>query len=79
MYFFSWALRHVEAHKASLIILLETVLNPIWTFLVVGETPPGATMLGGPLILASVVGWMLLSWRHEKRSVEEHMPPAAPG
>lgn len=76
---FSWALRHVEAHKASLIILLETVLNPIWTFLVVGETPPGATMLGGPLILASVVGWMLLSWRHEKRSVEEHMPPAAPG
>ena len=76
---FSWALRHVEAHKASLIILLETVLNPIWTFLVVGETPPAATMVGGPLILASVVGWMLLSWRNEKRAVEDHMPPAAPG
>lgn len=75
---FSWALRHVEAHKASLIILLETVLNPIWTYLVVGEIPPPATMLGGPLILISVVGWMLLSWRHEKRAAEAHMPPAAP-
>lgn len=76
---FSWALRHVEAHKASLIILLETVLNPIWTYLVVGEVPPRATMLGGPLILISVVGWMLLSWRHEKSAQAEHMPPAAPG
>lgn len=61
--FFSWAIRYVEAPKASLITLLETVLNPLWTFLFVQEVPPRATLLGGPVILAGVAGWMLLQWR----------------
>lgn len=60
---FSWALQRVEAHRASLIVLLETVLNPLWTFLLVGELVPPATLMGGPLILAGVVGWLMLSWR----------------
>ncbi len=64
---FSWALQHVEAHRASLIVLLEVVLNPVLTFLVVGERVPRATLLGGPLILAGVIGWMLLTWRRERR------------
>jgi drug/metabolite transporter (DMT)-like permease len=66
---FSWALKHVEAHRASLIVLLETVFNPILTYLFVGESVPVATLVGGPLILASVVGWMLLTWRREARSL----------
>jgi drug/metabolite transporter (DMT)-like permease len=66
---FSWALRHVEAHRASLIVLLETVFNPILTYLLVGEAVPAATLVGGPLILASVIGWMLLTWRREARSL----------
>lgn len=65
---FSWALQYVEAHRASLIVLLETVLNPIWTYLVVGEIVPAATLVGGPLILLAVVGWMLVTWRHERAS-----------
>ena len=64
---FSWALQRVQAHRASLIVLLETVLNPLWTFLLVGEMVPHATLLGGPLILAGVVGWLLLSWRRARR------------
>jgi drug/metabolite transporter (DMT)-like permease len=57
---FSLALRSVEAHRASLIVLLEPLLNPIWTYLAVGEAVPRATLIGGPFILAGVVGWMLL-------------------
>ncbi len=64
---FSWALQRVEAHRAALIVLLETVLNPLWTYLLVGEIPPPATLLGGPLILAGVVGWLLLVWRRERQ------------
>jgi DME family drug/metabolite transporter len=64
---FSWALQYVEAHQAALILLLETVLNPIWTFLLVGEVPPPATLAGGPLILLGVAGWMVLAWRRERR------------
>jgi drug/metabolite transporter (DMT)-like permease len=63
---FSWGLQRVEAHRASLISLLETILNPIWTFLFVGEAVPRPTWVGGPLILAGVVGWMLLNWRTER-------------
>ena len=63
---FSWALRHVEAHRAALIVLLETVLNPALTYLMVGEHVPPATLVGGPLILVSVVSWMLLTWRRAR-------------
>jgi drug/metabolite transporter (DMT)-like permease len=64
---FSWSLQRVEAHRAALIVLLETVLNPIWTYVVVGEAVPGATLVGGPLILAGVVGWVALAWWQETR------------
>ena len=64
---FSWALQRVEAHRAAFILLLEPILNPIWTFLLVGQRPPHATLLGAPLILAGVAGWLLLAWRREQR------------
>ena len=63
---FSWALQRVEAHRAALIVLLETVLNPLWTFLIVGEKVPGPTWIGGPLILLGVAGWLLLNWRRQR-------------
>ncbi len=77
---FSWALQYVEAHRAALIVLLEPVLNPLWTYLIVGEPVPDPTLVGGPLILLSVVGWMLLTWRRElsarqKRGVPLDTPP----
>jgi len=65
---FSWALQRIEAHKAALIVLLETVLNPVWTFMLVGERVPLPTLRGGPLILIGVAGWLLLSWRRRRRS-----------
>lgn len=68
--FFSWAIRYVEAPKASLITLLETVLNPLWTFLFIHEVPPRATLLGGPVILAGVMGWMVLQWRRPRANSE---------
>lgn len=63
---FSWALQRVEAHKASLIVLLEAILNPLFTFIAVGEAVPTPTLIGGPLILASVAAWMIVSWRNAR-------------
>ena len=65
---FSWALQRIEAHRAALIVLLETVLNPLWTFLLVGEVPPTPTLWGGPLILLGVIAWLLLVWRRQRGS-----------
>ncbi len=73
---FSWALQHIGAHRAALILLLEPILNPIWTYLLVGETPPAATLLGGPLILAGVTGWLLVTWRRERALAAASTPRA---
>jgi drug/metabolite transporter, DME family len=52
---FVLALRRVEPVDASLLILLEPVLNPVWVWLAVGERPDIATFLGGIAILAAMI------------------------
>lgn len=47
------ALRGVPAFEASLLLLVEPVLNPIWAWWVHGETPGTGTLAGGGLILAA--------------------------
>ncbi len=63
---FSWALQIVEAPRAALIVLLEAVLNPLQTYLIVGERVPTATLAGGPLILLGVAGGLWLQWRRRR-------------
>ncbi len=63
---FSWALQNIEAYRAALIVLLEAVLNPLWTYLIIAEVPATATLLGGPLILLGVAAWLFLAWRRER-------------
>ena len=72
---FSWALRYVEAHQAAIVLLLEVVLNPVGTYLLIGERPPLATLLGGPLVLAGCAGWVIMVWRRERHR-RRFMPPA---
>ncbi len=43
----------VPAFEASLLLLLEPVLNPVWAFLVHGERPGTLVLLGGALVLAA--------------------------
>jgi drug/metabolite transporter (DMT)-like permease len=51
---FHWGLRETPAVEASLLILLEPVLSPVWTFLFTGERPgPWALMGGGIILLAT--------------------------
>ena len=47
-------LRSVPAAEAGLICLIEPVLNPLWVWLGVGETPNRWTLLGGAVILAAL-------------------------
>jgi len=49
-----------SALEASLLALLEPVLNPIWTFLVVGERPGTWALLGASIILVATV-WRTLA------------------
>ncbi len=50
-FLFSKGLQSVSLQEASLIALIEPVLNPIWVALMVGEIPSAATVSGGAMIL----------------------------
>jgi drug/metabolite transporter (DMT)-like permease len=43
----------LPALEASLFLLLEPVLNPLWAWLLQGEVPAAATLAGGAVILAA--------------------------
>ena len=60
---YSTAIKHVRALEATLILTLEPVLNPIWVFLIIGETPGQLALLGAALVLAAVTGRSILSAR----------------
>ena len=50
---FARGIARVPALEASLLVLLEPVLNPIWTFLVVGERPGPWALAGGAIVIAA--------------------------
>jgi drug/metabolite transporter (DMT)-like permease len=67
-FLFSKGLQSVPLLEASLIALVEPVLNPIWVALTVGEIPSAATLTGGAMILTGLgvrYLWPLLNKRAE--------------
>ncbi len=63
MVLFTTGARMVPAAEASLITVLETVFAGIWVWLALGENPGMATLAGGVLVLAAVVGHTLADLR----------------
>ena len=53
------AITHVPAFEASLLLLLEPVLNPVWAWLMLGERPSALAGVGAALILAAM---LVRSW-----------------
>jgi drug/metabolite transporter (DMT)-like permease len=61
--FLSRAVPQVRALEVGLFLLIEPVLNPMWAWLVHGETPGPATLAGGALIIGATAGRMFLDAR----------------
>ena len=51
---FSAGIRHVTALRATLLALIEPILNPVWVALGSGETPGAWALVGGCFILGSL-------------------------
>lgn len=47
------AINHIPALEASVILLIEPVLNPIWAWVFQGEVPGAWALLGGAIILGA--------------------------
>jgi drug/metabolite transporter (DMT)-like permease len=52
---FMRGVRRVPAAEASLISMLEPVLNPVWVFIGLGERPGQWAVLGGAIVIAAVL------------------------
>jgi drug/metabolite transporter (DMT)-like permease len=52
--------RGLRSLDAGIVGYVEPVLNPIWVFLFLGERPSGWAIIGGAIIIASVIVHMLL-------------------
>ena len=50
------SIRHVPAVEAATLLLLEPVLNPVWTWITQGEKLSAATLGGGALIICAIFG-----------------------
>jgi drug/metabolite transporter (DMT)-like permease len=69
----SIGIKRVAAVDACLIGVIEPVFNPVWVFLVTGETPGPGALAGGGIIIAAVVISTLVSIR---RSATQARPAA---
>jgi len=67
---FNRGLRALTALEVSLLVLLEPVLNPLWTWLLFDERPSALASAGGAVMLAALAARTLLE--------RPARPPAAP-
>jgi drug/metabolite transporter, DME family len=56
-------IRHISALEASTLLMLEPAINPVWAWLVHGETPSGWAIAGGGLIIGATA---LKTWWDER-------------
>lgn len=66
-FLFSKGLQSVPLQEASLIALIEPVLNPVWVALAFGEIPSVPTIAGGGLILFGLALRYLAPWLTKSR------------
>lgn len=57
---YTFAIKHVEALEASLITIIEPILNPVWVFLLLGEIPGPWALVGGCVILTAITARYVL-------------------
>jgi drug/metabolite transporter (DMT)-like permease len=55
----SYAARFVPSSTVSLIMLLETVLGPLWIWWGIGEEPTNAMLFGGAIVIFSLAAFLI--------------------
>ncbi len=53
--------RFISAAEVNLFFLLETILGPLWVWMVIKEQPSNETIIGGIVIIATIAAHSILS------------------
>lgn len=67
--------RYVPAGEVPLFGLTETILAPLWVWLVVNEVPSVLTLAGGVVVLAAIAAAAMTGWRAQAVAVGQGDPP----
>jgi len=59
--------RYLSAPEVGMFYLLETILAPIWVWMVFAETPTTQTLIGGSILVFALIGHSL--WQLRSRSL----------
>lgn len=51
---YAWAIRRATALEATLVVVIEPILSPIWVAIAFGERPGPWALLGGAIVIAAV-------------------------
>ena len=61
---FLTGVRHVTgAESMLLMMMIPSMLGPLWVWIAIGEAPSLATLVGGVLVLAAITGWAIRDLR----------------
>ncbi len=71
--FFARGIASTPAVSASIIAMIEPVLNPVWVFLFLGEVPGRLALVGAAIVLISITGYNIIT----VRQLEAKKSPAA--
>jgi len=56
---FTAGMKYLSATAAIIICMLEAVFNPVWVYFGVGERPSGFALMGGAILLGTVIWYNL--------------------
>ncbi len=71
-----YAPRHVAGPVVAMFYLLETVLTPVWMWLIFGEMPTFHSLIGGAIVIASLLCHSIYMLATESKSIRRRAVPA---
>ncbi|MDK1489113.1 DMT family transporter [Sinorhizobium sp. 7-81] len=66
--------RYLSAPEVGMFYLLETILAPIWVWIVFSETPTTQTLVGGAILILALIGHSFWQMRHKAMEAQTPCP-----
>ena len=74
---YAYGMKRISAVKAMLTAIIEPLLNPVWVLVITGERPTPIALLGGTIIIASVLASSMIGMRRDElyhQSIKQASP-----
>ena len=59
--------RYIPAHEVEIFFVLETIIGPVWVWLIINEQPTTKTMIGGIFIISIIIIHTLMELKDNRK------------